>query len=266
MADGIESARAMLARAPAVLIGTGAGMSADCGLPTFRGNEGFWTVFPPARRLGLSFRNLARPSWFDDDPRLAWGFYGWRLRAYSDARPHPGHTAIARLIRHLGEERVAAVTSNVDGMTLTAWPGIAQAEVHGSIHHLQCSRPCRADLWPAVPVAVDPTTFRATGALPRCPWCGAMARPNILMFGDMRWVADRSSLQEGLVAAWLARNPEAVAIEIGAGTAIPTIRRICAQVGGGVIRITCDADDDLGSPADATIAQTAAAALPALLA
>jgi NAD-dependent SIR2 family protein deacetylase len=76
-------ARGLLAEASALLIGTGAGKGADSGLPTFRGTDDLWKAFPPARRLGLGFQQLAHPRWFVEQPRLAWDFYGWRLAVTS---------------------------------------------------------------------------------------------------------------------------------------------------------------------------------------
>ena len=76
--------------ATALLIGAGAGMGVDSGLPDFRGNEGFWEAYPPFAKLGLSFMELANPGWFESDPALAWGFYGHRLESYRRTVPHRG--------------------------------------------------------------------------------------------------------------------------------------------------------------------------------
>jgi NAD-dependent SIR2 family protein deacetylase len=264
-ADGLGRARALLASATAVLIGTGAGMGADSGLPTFRGTDGFWRAFPPARRHGLGFQELANPRWFDEQPRLAWGFYGWRLATYRAAAPHAGHDALAQVIRRIGSQHVISVTSNVDGIASRAWPDISHVEVHGSIHHWQCAVPCRSTLWPAGEVTVDLERFAVTGELPRCPWCGSVARPNILMFGDRRWIPQRSDEQERALASWFADHPGALALEIGAGSAIATIRQLCARTGGPVIRINPDPGEPDDLPATATVLLGAAAGLTALV-
>ena len=70
----IESARKAIAGTDALLITAGAGMSVDSGLPDFRGNEGFWEAYPPIARLGLSFSEMAKSRWFNEDPAFAWGF------------------------------------------------------------------------------------------------------------------------------------------------------------------------------------------------
>src|SRR5947199_8499612 len=82
--------------ADALLIGAGAGIGVDSGLPDFRGTEGFWQAYPPYARLGLGFAALASPRWFRDDPPLAWGFYGHRLGLYRRTRPHPGFALLRR--------------------------------------------------------------------------------------------------------------------------------------------------------------------------
>src|ERR1041384_6286282 len=97
----IERAAAAISSADALLIAAGAGMGVDSGLPDFRGNEGFWNAYPPYRRLGLSFVELANPAWFRSDPEQAWGFYGHRLNLYRKAQPHRGFA----LLKQWGEAR-----------------------------------------------------------------------------------------------------------------------------------------------------------------
>jgi NAD-dependent SIR2 family protein deacetylase len=100
-------------------------------------------------------------------------------------------------------------------------------ECHGSILHMQCTRPCAREIWSAdeVEVEVDEETFRAAEPLPTCPFCGAVARPNVLMFGDWNWIAERTSEQEARFRTWLEDlDGRLVVIEFGAGTAVPTVR------------------------------------------
>ncbi len=94
--DPIQQAAEAVAGADAVLIGAGAGMGVDSGLPDFRGPEGFWKAYPPFR--GRQFSSLSTPHWFQTDPGLAWGFFGHRLNRYRAALPHrdgPGGTEAA---------------------------------------------------------------------------------------------------------------------------------------------------------------------------
>lgn len=224
--EAIERAAQAISRATHVLIGAGAGMGVDSGLPDFRGDEGFWRAYPPLRHLGIGFSDMANPRWFDRDPTLAWGFYGHRLHLYRDTIPHEGFAILKRWAR----TRDAFVfTSNVDGQFQKAGFEPEQiCEVHGSIHHMQCTTPCCDDIWSAagINVDVDPETFRATGDLPTCPRCGALARPNILMFGDGRWLHQRSERQRERQQEFMmrARRGSVVSVELGAGRAIPTVR------------------------------------------
>src|SRR5262249_50285934 len=78
-ADLIAQAAREIASADALIIGAGAGMGVDSGLPDFRGDQGFWRAYPVYEKLGLSFSSMANPRWFRTDPEMAWGFYGHRL-------------------------------------------------------------------------------------------------------------------------------------------------------------------------------------------
>jgi NAD-dependent SIR2 family protein deacetylase len=228
----LERAAQTIREASALLVGAGAGMGVDSGLPDFRGKEGFWRAYPPFRRLGLGFQQLANPAWFVRDPELAWGFYGHRLRLYRDTTPHAGFDAL----RNWAESRPLGgfvFTSNVDGQFQKAGfdPG-AIVEVHGSIHYMQCSGPCCADIWTAeelgIEIEVDPASLRARPPLPECPHCGAVARPNILMFGDGEWIADRTATQLNALTEWVGRAAQngMALVECGAGTAVPTVRNM----------------------------------------
>ena len=129
---------------------------------------------------------------------------------------------------------LAVFTSNVDGQFQKAgFDEEAILEVHGSIHHLQCTAPCSEEIWPCEEdVPVDVATMRAL-SVPSCPSCGRVARPNILMFGDWSWLSDRTRGQEMRFDSFCAQHqhePLAV-VEMGAGTAIPTIRYTSEQLG-----------------------------------
>ncbi len=240
--DDVERAAEAIARATALLITAGAGMGVDSGLPDFRGDEGFWKAYPPFRERGLSFMDLANPAWFEDDPELAWGFYGHRLELYRRTVPHRGFDVLRRLAERAGRSFV--FTSNVDGQFQRAgFPEDSIVECHGSIHHLQCLDRCGIGIFPAVAsVAVDPASFRARPPLPCCPQCGALARPNILMFGDGGWDVARSGEQERRFEQFVDTAPPGTCvIECGAGMAIPTVRstseRAAARFGGTLVRI-----------------------------
>ncbi len=233
----LEASLSLAARAvdgaEALLVTAGAGMGVDSGLPDFRGPEGFWRAYPAFRELGLRFEQLANPEWFFDDPALAWGFYGHRLNLYRRTVPHEG---FATLLRWAGEKPRGAFvfTSNVDGQFQKA--GFAEASVvecHGSIHHVQCLRSCGEPIRSAagVEVVVDETTFRARTPFPSCPGCRGLARPNILMFGDMGWDDARTGAQHATLRGWLdAVTGPLVVLELGAGSNVPTVRMFSERV------------------------------------
>lgn len=228
-----ESAAETVRGARALVVTAGAGLGVDSGLPDFRGTEGFWKAYPLYQKIGLSFVDAANPTHFDHDPAFGWGFYGHRLELYRKTEPHRGFSLLRRWAEALQLE-LFVVTSNVDGQFQKA--GFAEAqvyEVHGSIHALQCTGPCTGAIWPnREPVPVDVATMRAL-VIPRCPDCGAPARPNLLMFGDSRWLSTHSDEQSARFERFLAGiAPDRLAvIELGAGMAIATIRHLSEALG-----------------------------------
>jgi NAD-dependent SIR2 family protein deacetylase len=239
----VERAATLIARADALVIAAGAGMGIDSGLPDFRGNAGFWKAYPALAAARTSFMAIASPAAFRDDPRRAWGFYGHRLALYRDTTPHPGFAMLRKwgeTIRHGS----FVFTSNVDGHFQQAgFDPLRIDECHGSIHFLQCLAPCTPTLWPATEFIpyIDAAHCKLLGALPTCPHCGGLARPNILMFDDWDWVEERREQQAMHCRAWLEQVQRPVVIEIGAGLQIPTVRRFSDRIvlrhGGSLVRI-----------------------------
>jgi len=213
-----------------ILICAGAGMGVDSGLPDFRGNEGFWNAYPPYKNLGLGFTDMANPSWFDTKPEFAWGFYGHRLNLYRDTIHHNGFNILLDMVNERKDYFV--FTSNVDGQFQKA--GFSEnkiVECHGSIHHLQCSKGCN-DIWKAdnLNLKIDKDTMKSISQLPKCSVCGAIARPNILMFDDWNWISDRTESQYDRLNTWLSKNKKNIIIEIGAGSAVPTVRNMSENI------------------------------------
>ena len=224
----IKKAASAVDAADALLITAGAGMGVDSGLPDFRGTKGFWNEYPVIAKLGYSFSQMANPGWFNREPRLAWAFYGHRLDLYRKTDPHAGFQRLLEIGKKKSQGYFVS-TSNVDGHFQKAgFDHDLVEECHGSIHHFQCSKPCSDNIWEAGgnEILVDADTFRATGDMPHCPNCGALARPNILMFGDGYWVERRVVEQEQRLFAWIdsLTNSRFVIIEIGAGGSVTTIR------------------------------------------
>ena len=248
MPPPIQAAAEAIQDADALLICAGAGMGADSGLPTFQGNEGFWKAYPALRHTGISFSEMANPSWFYQEPRKAWAFYGHRFELYRDTKPHGGF----QILKKWADDKPCGAfvfTSNVDGHFQTAgFPEDRIYECHGSLQHLQCTERCH-DIWPAgeMELHVDLANFSANGELPTCPNCGSLARPNILMFGDGYWRSHRTDEQGERLAKWLEglRGAKVAIIELGAGLAVPTVRHFsetthCQQSQSSLIRINPD--------------------------
>jgi len=142
---------------------TGSGISAESGIPTFRGADGLWE--------GVRAEDLASPEGFQRDPEKVWAWYRWRQGLVLEARPNPAHDALAALesIRE-----VTVITQNVDGLHQRA--GSQRVlEVHGSILRTRCSREGCPDGIGGVPEAAE--------GLPRCR-CGALLRPAVVWFGE----------------------------------------------------------------------------------
>ena len=225
--DKLTQFAQFLKQADGLLITAGAGMGIDSGLPDFRGQDGFWNAYPPLRHLGKSFVEMAMPDLFNTNPRLAWGFYGLRLNSYRNTTAHNGFT----LLKNWGEKLPNGAfifTSNVDGQFQKA--GFSEEQImecHGSIHYLQCSQNCHRAIWSTdgfTPV-VDEENCLLVNDFPKCPLCGSIARPNILMFNDWQWQDERTARQEFELIQWLRTVDNLAIIEMGAGTAIPSVRR-----------------------------------------
>lgn len=158
----IEIARTWVSEARAVAALTGAGISAESGIPTFRGATGLWKQFRP--------EDLATPEAFENDPQLVWEWYDWRRGLIAKAQPNAGHLALADWA--CPPRVLTLITQNVDGLHQRA--GSADVlEIHGSIWTLRCSR-CERE-WVDKRVALP---------LPPTCECGALARPGVVWFGE----------------------------------------------------------------------------------
>ena len=272
LSAAIEHAASLIEQADALIVAAGAGMGVDSGLPDFRGAERFWRAYPALREAKMDFYKIASPRAFQDLPQLAWGFYGHRLALYRDIVPHAGFD----LLKRWGEQKMhglSVFTSNVDGQFQKAGFDLAQIyECHGSIHHLQCLAPCGDDVWPAQNFVPDVDQDRCwlRNAPPLCPHCGTLARPNVLMFSDWGWIEQRSASQASRQEKWLSQVSRPVVIELGAGTAIPSVRhfshRVIHEFGGRLIRINPSEWEvptrlDVGLPLGALAGLTAISAL-----
>ncbi len=243
--DLISRAVQLVRQADGMLITAGAGLGVDSGLPDFRGDEGFWRAYPPLAAARVKFAEIASPAAFREDPWRAWGFYGHRLDLYRATIPHEGFAALLAMAAIL-RNGAFVFTSNVDGQFQKAgFDPRRLIEYHGSIHYMQCMDACSAALWTAEDLLpeIDAATCTMVSALPRCPRCGQLARPNILMFNDSDWVETRMHEQYDRLQAWLETVRRLVVIEVGAGVDIPSVRRFGESLQQPLIRINPRAPD-----------------------
>ena len=264
-----QHAAELVEQADLLVIAAGAGMGVDSGLPDFRGREGFWRAYPALAQAGIDFHAAANPARFAVAPRQAWGFYGHRLALYRKTCPHEGFAILRRWAARTDHGAIV-YTSNVDGQFQAA--GFADAAIwegHGSLLHLQCSRPCTDEVWSAegFEPAVDEARCELLNELPLCPRCGALARPNVLMFGDAAWIDARERAQARRLAPQLAAARRPLVIELGAGTAVPAVRLFGQQVlhrlDGRLLRIN-PRESGVPSRHDVGLATTALQALRAI--
>jgi NAD-dependent deacetylase len=167
-----------------VVVLSGAGISAESGIPTFRGPEGYWTVGSREYRP----EEMATHAMFCREPDEVWQWYLYRLGVCRQAEPNAGHHALVQLERQLGD-RFLLITQNVDGLHLRAGstPGRTY-QIHGNIETVRCAAECTRTTLP-MPAEVqtktkgEPLTAADRGAL-RCPACGARLRPHVLWFDE----------------------------------------------------------------------------------
>ena len=232
----------LIEQADGLLITAGAGLGVDAGLPDFRGKDGFWQAYPALSRARLHFQDIACPDAFRERPRLAWGFYGHRLKMYRETEPGPTLRILMEIARRIPDGS-HVFTSNVDGAFQRAGFEPARvAECHGTIHRMQCLDGCLGDVWPAdawLP-EVDEATCSLMNDVPTCPHCGGVARPNILMFGDSAWIDHNMRVQHARLQGWRNKVDRLLVIEIGAGTAIPTVRIFGESQDSPIVRINAD--------------------------
>ena len=215
--DGLRQAAELLDEATALLITAGAGMGVDSGLPDFRGDEGFWRAYPPFAKLGLRFVQLA-------DPRSAGtpSSHGG-LRAPTGAVPgDPTHPGFGRLLAWGRAARHGAFVFTSCRRPVPAGGILRQRVV--SATSLPAVQPTVLIVWDAEECHSRWTETMRAGPLPRCPRCGAVARPNILMFGG-ELAAGAHGTAEDRLQDWLNRvDGPLVVVECGAGSHVPTVR------------------------------------------
>tara|TARA_Y100001954_G_scaffold68418_1_gene74916 strand:- start:12231 stop:12971 length:741 start_codon:yes stop_codon:yes gene_type:complete len=158
----LEMVKALLDERKRVVVLTGAGVSAESGVPTFRGQDGLWKSFHT--------QDLARPDAFESRPELVWEFYNWRRQLVAECEPNPAHRALVELERQI--PNFLLITQNVDGLHAKAGSKKLM-EMHGSLWQVRCTKCTHAR------EAREPLPD-----MPECPVCGHLLRPGVVWFGE----------------------------------------------------------------------------------
>jgi NAD-dependent deacetylase len=256
--DVVAHARDVIASADRTLVLTGAGISAESGVPTFRGPEGLWKTFRP--------EELATPSAFARDPRLVWEWYDWRRRTVRACRPNAAHVALANLALRRGSARTRIVTQNVDGLHAvaareSATRGVSTSphaalplELHGSLFRVRCTS-CgeRRE-------HDDPIDASSPDSLPRCAGCSALLRPDIVWFGE--------ALDDGVLGEALERARTAdVCLVVGTSALVQpaaSVATTAVRAGAALVEVNAE-ETPLSRLARVTLRGAAGTIVPAIL-
>ena len=243
MIDDIARARDLLDHATSIAVLTGAGISAESGIPTFRDAlTGLWENFRP--------EELATPEAFEANPKLVWDWYAWRRDAVANAAPNAGHRALASLEQQCREHEVdfTLVTQNVDGLHREAGSHRV-IELHGNIRRVKCFDQHH-------PVASWPESEQ----VPTCPRCGSLLRPDVVWFGE-------ALPPDALAAAFAATRTCDVFLCVGTSTVVEpaaSLPFMALQAGARVIEVNPQ-PTPLSPSASVSLRGTAAHLLPLII-
>ncbi len=222
-----------------VAVLTGAGISAESGVPTFReAQTGLWSRYDPSQ--------LATPEAFHRDPQLVWEWYTWRRQLISQAQPNPGHFALVELETYFSQ--FSLITQNIDGLHRLAGSR-STIELHGDISRTKCSLE-----------DIQISKWSENGEIPpHCPRCGGLLRPDVVWFGE-------SLPEEALQTAIQIASNCQFFFSIGTSTLVEpaaSLPFLALQNGAHVIEVNID-QTPLTSSADWHFAAPAGQFLPAL--
>jgi NAD-dependent deacetylase len=244
---GLTRAVACLRAARSVVATTGAGISAESGVPTFRGSGGLWRNFSPS--------DLATPEAFARDPRLVWEWYRWRRDRIRLARPNPGHFVLARFEKNLPHFQL--VTQNVDGLHQRAGSRTL-IELHGNIWRSRCAAGCGRVIEASGGGGPARSGDAPGTELPTCT-CGALLRPDVVWFGE---ALEPGNIERAMDAA---RSCDVLLVVGTSAVVYPAaaLPRVAHSAGALVVEINVE-DTPLTAEADVVLRGPAAEVLPAL--
>ena len=241
----IAKAVACLRQGHDLAVLTGAGVSKESGVPTFRDAlDGLWAQYDP--------EELATPMAFRRNPKLVWDWYEFRRELVRQARPNPGHMALAQLETHFPSLRI--ITQNVDDLHEQAGSSHV-IHMHGNIARSRCSANCQGD-----PTIIDVSTLDYAEGPPLCPHCGALVRPDVVWFSEM---LPADALQDANTATQLCDVMLVVGTS-GLVTPAATLPGLARQHGATIIEVNPD-DTSITAIADVKLTGPSGEVLPKLL-
>ena len=218
----LQIAKEQIQNADAILLVTGAGMSVDSGIPTYRGTNGIWTKSIQIGQDVYSYDEISSLHMWKTRPELAWGFKAHFYKIMNELSPHEGYYELFDKVKH---KEYFICTSNIDGyFKRVGFDPNRIYEVHGSVNYLQCmDKQCNIQNGITEATCLphyDPNTFLVE-TLPKCTFCNNMSRPNVSMFGDVEFYGKPYEYQRKRLDTWLQmlkkQNKSLIILEIGCG-------------------------------------------------
>lgn len=211
----------LVKNAQVLIVTTGAGMSVDCGLPDYRGKKGLWNVWGNMKKAKLRT--------FLENPKEAWSFQAQRIEIFRRTEPHNGYYLLKKWIERYNLDYFL-ITTNIDNQfQKTGFPEDKIREIHGSTFYLQCFDKCCDKVWRNTLQFTFHEETNLIEKIPMCPHCSkSIARPNALYFDDPNFIETRRNIQDDNYQTFLKSigDKRVVVFEVGAGTAVTTIRAL----------------------------------------
>ena len=261
-----ELPKGAIPSSPTILVLTGAGISAESGIPTFRGSEGYWVV----GSRNYMPEEMATQRMFVAHPDEVWRWYLYRFGLCRHALPNLAHTALVDLESSFGE-RFRLVTQNIDGLHRRAGSSVERTFcIHGDSAYVRCSRECGTGLLPLTDVEVtslENELTKETQARLKCEHCGAWLRPHVLWFDEYY---DEENYRADSAIRAAAQADVLLVIGTSGATNLPMqIANLCARRGATIIDVNPE-PNPFGDMANRnkygiTIRQTACEALPQIV-
>jgi len=213
--------------AEAIVVFAGAGIGVDSGLEQYRGEDGLWTKSLLINDKQILYQDLLCHESFDKMPEQSWSFIAWLIDKYKNTILHNGFKILLDLVK---EKEYFVVTTNCDEQFQKAGFDTDRIwECHGSIFNMQCMDILERNVFKTPVLKIDKERMELLSHVPKCPTCGLNCRPNMYLFYDWFWVSNNSVAQQIRYNKWQkeikSTNKKIIALEIGAGKTIDTLRK-----------------------------------------